>query len=162
MIESIALVLRRLCACGLLCGVALTLVKDGSQQMLLRLCCACLMVITLFTTMPQMRWGDLQDSWKEPQLEQQAQEAVATSAQAQVDAICQESAQYLEAQGAALGYQVKARVEARLLQGNRLEITQVQYTGRGDAGKLTQLAVESLGVSPQQVLFTQEAIDEKK
>ena len=45
MMDAIATLIQRLCACGLLCGVALSLVKHSGQEGILRLCCACLMVV---------------------------------------------------------------------------------------------------------------------
>ena len=55
MMDAIATLIQRLCACGFLCGVALSLVKHSGQEGILRLCCACLMVVVLFTSLPSLR-----------------------------------------------------------------------------------------------------------
>ena len=72
MMENILFLARRLFLCGMLSALGMTLVKGSSQENTMRLCCACLMVITIFGALPQMKTGM---DWSFPQKETMEQAA---------------------------------------------------------------------------------------
>ena len=72
MMENLLFLARRLFLCGMLSAMGMTLVKGSSQENTMRLCCACLMVITIFGALPQMKTGV---DWSLPQKETMEQAA---------------------------------------------------------------------------------------
>ena len=53
MMENLLFLARRLFLCGMLSAMGMTLVKGSSQENTMRLCCACLMVITILARCPR-------------------------------------------------------------------------------------------------------------
>lgn len=162
MIDTVVLLVRRLCVCGLLSGVALTLVKDSGHEAIMRLCCASLLVVVLFTSLPGIRLTAPGLPQREA-MQQQADQAMSQAAQDQCSAVCQGAEAYITSQAKAQGILCTARVEGRLADGNSFAVEQVTIGGALGSGQrqaIRQLAREALGVEDGQVVFTGEGADE--
>lgn len=162
MIDAIVMLVRRLCVCGLLSGVALTLVKDSGHEAIMRLCCASLLVVVLFTSLPGMRLTAPELPQRDA-LQRQADEAVAQAAQDQCSAVCQGAEAYITSQAKAQGIECTVRVEGNLAPDNAFAVERVTIVGALGSGQqqaLRQLAREALGVEDEQVAFTGEGTDE--
>lgn len=157
MMEGIGLLARRLCACGLLSALALALVRDSGQQAILRLCCASLTVVVLFTALPALRPGQGRGQPARRQMELQTRQALAQSAEQQRQAACQGVEGYLEGQARLLGLECRVSARARLEEGNVFRLEQVEYrlnqpvSSRQRQGLLE--AAGQLGLKAEQVLF---------
>ena len=95
MMENILFLARRLFLCVMLSALGMTLVKGSSQENTMRLCCACLMVITIFGALPQMKTGM---DWSFPQketMEQAAQRGLEEGWESQKELICTQAEEYL-------------------------------------------------------------------
>lgn len=155
MLESIGLLGRRLCACGLLSALALALTRDSGQQAILRLCCASLTVVVVFTGLPSLRldWGEGRSARR--QMEFQSRQALEQSAEAQRQAACQGVEDYLEGQAGQLGLECQVSAQARLDPGNLFRLEQVEYWLRQPvSGQQRQGLLEAagqLGLGPEQV-----------
>lgn len=162
MMDAILLLVRRLCVCGLLSGVALTLVKDSGHEAIMRLCCASLLVVVLFTSLPGIRLS-VPDMPQREAMQRQADDAVAQAAASQCDAICRGAENYVRSQAAAQGIACTVTVEGALDEDHVFAVESVQVGGTQTAGQrqaLRQLAREALGVGEEQVQFTGECADE--
>ena len=124
MLEGIGLLAQRLCACGLLCALAMALVKDSGQQAVVRLCCASLTVIVVFTALPSLRLNLGESQALRRQMEAEAQLALEQSAESQRQAACQGVEAYL---AAALGVRCQVSAQARLEEGNLFCLERVEY-----------------------------------
>lgn len=127
MIEGISQMAQRLCACGLLSALALALTRDSGQQAILRLCCASLTIIVVFTSLPSLRIDQRQGQSFRRQMEDQARQALEQSAEAQRQAACQGVEQYLEGQARLLGLECRVSAQARLDPDNVFQLEWVEY-----------------------------------
>ncbi len=127
MLEGIGLLAQRLCACGLLCALAMALVKDSGQQAVVRLCCASLTVIVVFTALPSLRLNPGESQALRRQMEAEAQLALEQSAESQRQAACQGVEDYLADQAATLGVRCQVSAQARLEEGNLFCLERVEY-----------------------------------
>ena len=110
MMENILFLARRLFLCGMLSAMGMTLVKGSSQENTMRLCCACLMVITIFGALPQMK---TEVDWSFPQketMEQAAQRGLEEGWESQKELICTQAEEYLESHAMDLGISCRAVV----------------------------------------------------
>ena len=158
MMDAIATLIQRLCACGLLCGVALSLVKHSGQEGILRLCCACLMVITIFGALPQMK---TEVDWSFPQketMEQAAQRGLEEGWESQKELICTQAEEYLESHAMDLGISCRAVVEGEIdeegvFSVKKAEILPAASLSAQEKETLRRLAEESLGLAGEQVII---------
>ncbi len=127
MLETIGQLAQRLCACGLLSALVLSLVRDSGQQAILRLCCASLTVIVVFTSLPSLRFSQSKSQTVWRQMEIQTQQALEQSTQAQHQAACRGVEQYLQSQAQQMGLECRISVRASLEQGNVFQLEQVEY-----------------------------------
>lgn len=156
MMDAIATLIQRLCACGLLCGVALSLVKHSGQEGILRLCCACLMVVVLFTSLPSLQL-ETPDWDKQSPLQRQADEAMEQSLEYQKAQICQGAEAYLEQQTEQMGITCTVTVLGEIGEDRVFSIRQVTIRSGALLGSqkeaIEQLCRQSLGIGAEQIVW---------
>lgn len=165
MLEGIGLLARRLCACGLLCALAMALVKDSGQQAVVRLCCASLTVIAVFTALPSLRLSLGEGQSFRRQMEEEARLALEQSGESQRQAACQGAEDYLKAQAEAMGVRCQVSVQARLEKGNLFCLEQAEYRAEGPLtpGQRQGLlqAAGQLGLTEEQTIIREGEQDEE-
>ena len=158
MMENILFLARRLFLCGMLSALGMTLVKGSSQENTMRLCCACLMVITIFGALPQMKTGM---DWSLPQketMEQAAQRGLEEGWESQKELICTQAEEYLESHALAKGISCWAVVEGEIdeegvFSVKKAEILPAASLSAQEKETLRRLAEESLGLAGEQVII---------
>ena len=165
MLEGMGLLAQRLCACGLLCALAMALVKDSGQQAVVRLCCASLTVIVVFTALPSLRLTLEEGQVFRRQMEEEARQALEQSAESQRQAVCRGAEEYLENQARSLGAPGRASVQARLEEGNLLFLERAVYQSEGSLTSEQRQgllrAAAQLGLTEEQVEIREGGQDEE-
>ncbi len=158
MMENLLFLARRLFLCGMLSALGMTLVKGSSQENTMRLCCACLMVITIFGALPQMKTGM---DWSLPQkktMEQAAQRGLEEGWESQKELICTQAEEYLESHALDLGISCRAMVEGKIdeegvFSVKKAEILPTASLSAQEEETLRRLTEESLGLAGEQVII---------
>lgn len=158
MMENLLLLARRLFLCGMLSAMGMTLVKGSSQENTMRLCCACLMVITIFGALPQMKTGV---DWSLPQketMEQAAQKGLEEGWESQKELICTQAEEYLESRALDLGIFCRAMVEGQIDEEGAFSVKKAEILPEAslsaqEGDTLRRLAEESLGITGEQVII---------
>ncbi len=158
MMENILFLARRLFLCGMLSALGMTLVKGSSQENTMRLCCACLMVITIFSSLPRMKTGM---DWSLPQketMEQAAQKGLEEGWESQKELICTQAEEYLESHALDMGIACRAVVEGEIdeegvFSVKKAEILPMASLSAQEQETLRRLAEESLGLAGEQVVI---------
>ena len=103
----------QLAAAGLICGMLLTLGGSGGQKELLRLGCACLLVVLLLSEVRGMEWTDFDQHAPESDLQSQVDECLKQAREVLLQETESALGRELERQAAAQGISCTIQVRCK-------------------------------------------------
>ena len=144
--------LLRICVGGICCACAITLSGEGAKREITRFCCACIMLILCFSCIKQIDLGTFDRSYGS-QVQDQVDQALADSAEAQRLQVDASLEQQIENQARTLGVVCTAEVQSAL-DGGVYTVTRVTLYGADGQNILSLCSwiTDQMGVSGDKII----------
>lgn len=160
--ESIFILLRRVCVCGLFSAIIMALARETGQKEIVRLCCACAMIISIFSPLPRnnAEIGDI--SLQKENFQQSANSAMADLEKNQTDAMCTAIESYAQGQAKSQGAECRIEVEGKAEDGV-LVITRANIFCKPSASQTVQnILINECAIGANSIFYSEEGIDGKE
>lgn len=141
---------------GIICTVAMMLAGDGPRREIVRLCCACLMIILILSPIRGAEWSLEEVLQGGSRVEEEISLGMERVKGQEYGVIAGQLSRWVEEQAAALDIACKAQVEYTVDEESRFTITAIRISGSLDEAQrqaAAQMILRDLGVAEEQLIW---------
>ncbi len=157
MSSFLSALMLRVFAGGLICTAAMLLAGDGAKKEVVRICCACLMIIFVLTPLTGAQFSLADFSVTQKEVERQIQNGLDEARQSEYNATAAAITDYIRSKSEKLDINCQPQVEYLVDENNVFHITSVTVThtavGQSAIDALKKIITDECGVPLEQIYF---------